>query len=230
MGEPRAQKQVLSVGRGVLRGVGCSSTSQDTRSQSRSVPVSVPLMPSEASCVQVCMARSPWGWSPHQGQHRPPNWGRDPRPKEQDPRCLLQEGSTGAPKGTLAHETLGLQFASKGLITCRLPQVSFLPFSRYPALCTLTRGSGPGCSDQLSEEHGPASAGSQAPPKSAPSCLAAVSPEQVAEWLLVVGRPSQATWVPVPSLRAPPPGSPRVALSAASGQPTLPQENPDPAP
>lgn len=52
------QKHGLSVGRGALSDVGCSSVSQEGGGWSWSVSVSVPLLPSEASCTQVCVTRS----------------------------------------------------------------------------------------------------------------------------------------------------------------------------
>lgn len=93
----------------------------------------------------------------------PPNWGHgtypvlplDQRVKSQVPPA---GGSPGGRQGDSRPRDCGLQFASEGLPARRPRRVSFLPFSRpasrscpCPALCTLTGGSGPGCSGRLSD-------------------------------------------------------------------------------
>lgn len=159
---------------------------------------------------------------------------------KQDPSCLLREDSIGAAKGTLTPETLGLQIPSKGLIAHRPCRVSFLPFSQQasspcsvPSTLHADQRLGAGLL-------GPAERGALTRLSLIPGLSASQhcpvwqwfpqSRCQSGCWLLEGSRSSQATQVPFPSPRAPPPDSPPCTLSAASGQPALQQESPDPAP
>lgn len=137
--ETQAQKQVLSLGHTTLRGISCSSRSQETRGGGWSVPVSILLMPSEASCTQVCVARSPRG----QFQHHPHNWGHGTpsQAKGIKPQVPL---AGGFPEGHRRDSGPGLSprasFLGDHISSHFCPSVSKRPApAPCPAICMLTR-------------------------------------------------------------------------------------------